>query len=385
MVATIVYLSILLAKCIAVVAVTMTFVSYSVVAERRFSAWIQDRIGPNRVGIPLTNIKLLGLGQPIADAVKLMLKEEFTPAHVNKFYFTLAPMLAVIPPLITISVIPFGSTLDLRPLLAPISSLFPNGISMEIVNLFYFKAVIADINMGLLFIFAIVSLSVYGIVLAGWSSNSKYSFLGGIRSSAQIISYEIAMGLSVIPVFLVVGNLNLGTIVEYQAQHGWLALPFWPLTKESLLLGIPLLFAFFIFMISSFAETNRLPFDMPECESELVGGYHTEYSSMKFGLFFLGEYAAMIVASCVMVTVFLGGWSLPFPMFNGVEAPWWFGIVHIGVFLAKIFFFMFLFIWVRWTLPRFRYDQLMNLGWKFFIPAAFVNVFVTAGILAYLS
>src|SRR6266481_3061605 len=254
-------------KIICVFAVLMFIVAYAVWVERKVSAAIQDRLGPNRVGI-------FGLLQPAADAIKSFLKEDFTPAHVRKAYYWLAPAIVMIPSLLTVAIIPFGSQLGSQ------------------------KMVIADLNVGILYTFGIVSLGVYGIVLAGYAANSKYPFLGGIRSSAQMISYEIAMGMSVIPVFLIAGNLNLSQIIGYQVNHGWLIL------KQPL--------SFIIFLIAAFAETNRLPFDLPESEAELVGGYHTEYSSMKFALFFLGEYAAMIVASGLMVTLFLGGWSIPF-------------------------------------------------------------------------
>lgn len=381
-----------LAKTMAVIGVALFAVAYTVMAERRFSSMFQDRIGPNRTGIPLPwtlpwkTIPIQGFGQPVADAFKLLLKEEFTPAHVNKVYFTLAPTLAMIPPLFVLCVVPFGSSIDLRPIAEWISEAYELEWSESIIASFHIPAVVADVNVGILLVFAIVSLSVYGIVLAGWASNSKYSFLGGIRSSAQMISYELTMGLAVVPVFLIVGNISLTQVVEYQALHGWLALPFWPLDVKTFVLWLPLLFSFILFTVSSFAETNRLPFDLPESEQELVGGYHTEYSAMKFGMFFLGEYAAMIVASSMIVTVFLGGWSLPFPWFNGepvggMAMPWWFTPVHILVFVAKVAAFLFFFIWVRWTLPRFRYDQLMNLGWKVMIPLAFINVFLTAGLL----
>lgn len=405
---TLVFIFTSLAKCGIVVGIMLGLIAYSVVAERRVSAWIQDRIGPNRVGLPfggirigelkIPELRLFGLGQPIADGLKFLLKEEYTPAHVNKFYFTLAPMLAMVPALLTVAVIPFGSSLDLRPVAEWLSQWF--FWSAETIQAFNIKSVIADVDVGVLFVFAIVSISVYGIVLAGWSSNSKFPFLGGIRSSAQMISYEIAMGLSVVPVFLIVGNLNLGKIVQYQIDHGWMALPLagiWNASNplEALVLWLPLGLSFLIFLVAAFAETNRLPFDLPECETELVGGYHTEYSAMKFALFFLGEYAAMIVTSTVMVTLFFGGWSLPFgwfanhampdwvPFVGGLATPWWFGVVHIGVFLAKMACFIFFFIWVRWSLPRFRYDQLMSLGWKFFIPVGLANVLVTAGIVAF--
>lgn len=338
----------------------LPMVSYYVMAERRISAWIQDRVGPNRVGIPFTKIRIWGLGQPFADAVKAILKEDFTPAYVRKVYFWLAPMLTLIPAFLVVAVIPFGSFLGEQ------------------------KMVIADLNVGILYTFGIVSLGVYGIVLAGYASNSKYPFLGGIRSSAQMISYELAMGMSVIPIFLLTasytgpqgsemwhkflagtGDLNLSRIVGWQAEHGWLVL-YCPLS-------------FFIFLISAFAETNRLPFDLPESETELVAGYNTEYSSMKFAMFFMGEYTNMIAASAMMVTLFFGGWTLP-----GLSTPAstiLAGLLHIGVFVAKMICFMVLFIWVRWMLPRFRYDQLMDLGWRRFLPLALVNILFYAVIL----
>jgi NADH-quinone oxidoreductase subunit H len=323
----------LLKIVIAVFAVVLPMVAYSVVAERRISAWIQDRIGPNRVGP-------LGLLQPAADGLKFILKEDFTPAYARKVYFWLAPAVAMVPALLTLAVIPFGSQLGSQ------------------------KAVIADLNVGILFTFGIVSLSVYGIVLAGYASNSKYPFLGGIRSSAQMISYEIAMGLSVVPVFMLVGDLNLSAVIDYQKSGAWLIL------KQPI--------AFVIFLVAAFAETNRLPFDMPEAESELVGGYHTEYSSMKFALFFLGEYAAMIAVSAMMVVLFLGGWTLPFAGLNETATSLGMGLLQVGIFIGKLLLFMGLFIWVRWMLPRFRYDQLMDIGWKRFVPLAIANIVVTA-------
>ncbi len=246
---------------------------------------------------------------------------------------------------------------------------------------------IADVGIGVLFVFAIASLGVYGIVLAGWASNSKYPFLGGIRSSAQMISYEVSMGLSVIPIFLVMGNLRLSDVVQYQVAHGWTVLPFlaavWPWDNwQSYLLWIPMLISFVVFLVSAFAETNRLPFDLPESETELVGGYHTEYSAMKFALFFLGEYAAMIVASSLMVTLFLGGWSLPLPFYMAWQDQWWSVPIYACVFLLKMLAFIVLFIWVRWTLPRFRYDQLMSLGWKCILPISLGNIVLTGIILA---
>ena len=372
-----------LAKILGVIfLIILPMVSYTVYAERRVSALIQDRIGPNRTGLPTTllgfkkdyQLPLLGgLGQPIADAVKFLLKEDFTPSHVNKFYYWLAPCLAMVPAILTIAVVPFGSTLF--------------GVPM----------VIANVNIGVLFVFAVASLGVYGIVLAGWSSNSKYPFLGGVRSTSQMISYELSLGLSIIPLFLIMGELNLPKIVEYQINHGWTILPFTNLHDfvpglyahhsirgfvnwRQVLLWIPMFISFFIFTVSIFAETNRLPFDLPEAETELVAGYHTEYSSMKFALFFLGEYAAMITGCSLIVTLFLGGWHIPF-IPDGTQG-WFWGLVNIGCFFAKVAVLLLFFIWVRWTLPRFRYDQLMHLGWIIFFEVALVNIFITAGILA---
>jgi NADH-quinone oxidoreductase subunit H len=325
-------------KILCVFSVLMFIVAYAVWVERKVSAAIQDRVGPNRAG-------LFGLLQPAADAVKAFLKEDLTPAHVRKAYFWLAPAIVMIPSLLTVAIIPFGSQIGDQ------------------------KMVIADLNVGVLYSFGIVSLGVYGIVLAGYAANSKYPFLGGIRSSAQLISYEIAMGLCVVPVFLLVGSLRLTDVVSYQADgmFGWL------IFKQPL--------AFAIFMAAMFAETNRLPFDLPESEQELAGGYNVEYSSIKFALFFMGEYAAMTVASALMVTLFLGGWTLPFPGLNQPATSWPVGVLHIGVFLGKMLFVEFMIIWVRWMWPRFRYDQLMDLGWRRFIPLALANIVVTAFVL----
>ncbi|MEY2559481.1 MAG: NADH-quinone oxidoreductase subunit [Verrucomicrobiota bacterium] len=341
-----------LVKIVALVAVVLGIMNYTVYAERRISALIQDRLGPNRVGPA-------GLFQPIADAAKFLLKEDFTPGHVNKFYYWLAPCLAMIPAITTLAVVPFGS------------SLF--GVPM----------VIADINVGVLFVFAIASLGVYGIVIAGWSSNSKYSFLGGVRSTSQMISYELSLGLAVIPVFLLIGQLRLTEVVRYQIEHGWMIAPFigdWT-NPHKWLLAIPMMISFVVFTIAIFAETNRLPFDLPEAETELVGGYHTEYGSMKFGLFFLGEYVAIITGSAIIVTLFLGGWH--FPGIPDGSHGWGWGLLNIFVFFSKIAVLLFVFIWVRWTLPRFRYDQLMRLGWVFFFEIALANIFLAAIIIAY--
>jgi len=344
-------------KIIGAVAVLLTMVAYGVLAERKVSAFIQDRVGPNRVTLPLIgSIPVLGpllaswgIWQPIADGLKSFLKEDFTPGHVRKLYFWLAPAITMIPAFLTVAVIPFGSSIHNE------------------------KLVIANLNVGILYTFGIVSLGVYGIVLAGYAANSKYPFLGGIRSSAQMISYEIAMGMSVIPVFLLVGDLNLGAVIDYQSG----SLFHWLIFKQPL--------AFLIFMVSAFAETNRLPFDMPECETELVGGYNTEYSSMKFAMFFMGEYANMITSSAMMVTLFFGGWTLPGVNLDTGENSILIGAISIGVFLAKVIVCMLVMIWVRWMWPRFRYDQLMDLGWRRFVPLALANIIVTAAVLWVMS
>jgi NADH-quinone oxidoreductase subunit H len=373
-------LAIILAKIVTLTfIVVLPLVPLSVYFERRFSAIIQDRVGPNRVGIPLSllgfkkDFHMFGLVQPMADGLKLFLKEDFTPAHVRKAFYWLAPALTVIPALITVCVVPFGS---------PISIL---GHAE--------KLVIADIDAGPLFVFAVSSLTVYGITLAGWSSNSKFPFIGGVRSTAQMISYEISLGLSIIPVLLYFGDLNLSKIVQHQADNGWLLLPFWKDGKigmpdlQTAMFWIPSFIAFLIFTVSIFAETNRMPFDLPECETELVGGYHTEYSSMKFALFFMGEYAAMVIGSALIITLFLGGWSVGFGLdqyisqlkIGSFEIG---GLIHMGCFLTKLLAFILFFILVRWTVPRFRYDQLMKLGWVIFFEAALINVFLAALILA---
>jgi NADH-quinone oxidoreductase subunit H len=325
-------------KIVCVFSVLMFIVAYAVWVERKVSAAIQDRIGPNRVG-------LFGLLQPAADAVKAFLKEDFTPAHVRKTYFWLAPAIVMIPSLMTVAIIPFGSQLGSQ------------------------KMVIADLNVGILYTFGIVSLGVYGIVLAGYAANSKYPFLGGIRSSAQMISYEIAMGMSVIPVFMIVGGLNLSQVIEYQTGH----FSNWLIVRQPLACGI--------FLAAMFAETNRLPFDLPESEQELAGGYNVEYSSIKFALFFMGEYAAVTAACAMLVTLFLGGWTLPFGGLDKPAQTIWVGLAQIGIFLGKMFSVEFMVIWVRWMWPRFRYDQLMDLGWRRFIPLALANIVVTALVL----
>ncbi|MEG1739695.1 MAG: complex I subunit 1 family protein [Akkermansia sp.] len=403
------YLITLIIKIVICLAITIAFVPISVLVERRVASFIQDRVGPNRAGIPLSifrrfgskadiplqslldqwglphdgkvaslfkflrmdkDIPILGLVQPAVDGAKLFLKQDFTPPFVRKCYFWIAPALVLAAPLMTVAAIPFGGTLET-----------PYGN----VNM-----VVANLNIGPLWIFAISSISVYGLVLAGWASNSKYPLLGGIRSSAQMISYEISMGLSIIPLLMIYSTLNLQDIVQYQADNGWLLLPFWGegLSMQRWVLLIPIAISFVIFLSSVFAETNRTPFDMSECETDLVGGYHTEYSSMKFALFFMGEYAAMVVGSAFVVTLFLGGWSMGFGLDGLVTdliGNWAAVILQIIAFVLKLFFFVFFFVWVRWTLPRFRYDQVMKLGWLVFFEAALVNIFITAAILYFIK
>ena len=330
-----------LIKILIVFTVYMIGVAMLTLAERKISAWIQDRHGPNRVG-------WWGLMQPFADGLKNIMKEETYPADAYKPLFILAPALAFIPALITWAVIPFAAPLPLR----------WGRVDM----------VVADLPVGFLYILAIASLGVYGIVLAGWSSNNKYSLLGGLRSSAQMVSYEISMGMSTIAVLLLAGNVALSEIIQQQAVMGW----------NVLLLSV----SFFIFLVAAFAETNRLPFDLPEAESELIAGYHTEYSAMKFSLFFIAEYANMVTASALITTLFFGGWDFPFTQWD--NTPPWSALktlVTLIAFSAKVMFFIFFYMWIRWTLPRFRYDQLMSLGWKFMLPLALAYIVVIASVL----
>jgi NADH-quinone oxidoreductase subunit H len=331
-------------KMLVIFGIYMVGVAMLTLAERKISAWIQDRHGPNRVG--------KGWLQPAADGLKNFMKEETMPAGANKPLFVLAPILSFIPALTAWCVIPFGAPWPTR----------WGRIDM----------VVADLPVGFLFILAITSLGVYGIVLAGWSSNNKYALLGGLRSSAQMVSYEISMGMSTIPVLLLAGNVSLNSIINQQAWGGWNV--------------VNLTVAFFIFMVAAFAETNRLPFDLPEAESELIAGYHTEYSAMKFSLFFIAEYASMVTSSALMATLFFGGWDVPFTARDNI-GPFskWLSLLSIGIFLGKILFFVFVFMWVRWTLPRFRYDQLMSLGWKFMLPLALVYIVLIAAVMLGLS
>ena len=334
-------------KIVVVLVITLTAVAYTVLLERKIIGRMQNRWGPSRTGP-------FGLLQPLADGIKLFLKEDLTPLLVEKPLFLAAPMIALTCALISISVVPFGAV-----------------TTFHGVDLFE----IANINIGLLVILGITSIGVYGIALSGWSSNNKYALLGSLRATSQVISYELALGLSLVGVVLRAGSLNLRTIVASQTAHGLLS---WNI------FGGFQIVAFFIYLMAAYAETNRSPFDLPEAESELTAGYHTEYSSMKCAMFFMAEYANMITVSCVATLLFFGGASSPFgnliPAFGGhiVQA-----VLPIIWFVAKIFAFLFLFIWVRSTLPRFRYDQLMDFGWKFLLPVAMANILVTSAVLAY--
>lgn len=349
-----------------VVSVLMGFCSYAVLAERKISSWIQGRVGPNRTTLPLLGsipylgrfLTRLGIFQPIADGAKFLFKEDVTPDHVNKLYFYLAPVLSLVPALTTVVVVPFG---------------YYTNAAGEVVTL-----VLADLNVAILFLFAVSSLGVYGIVLAGWASNSKYPFLGGIRASAQMISYELAMGISVLPIFMWLngevagGSLSLVDVVNSQ---------------EGLWYGMWMPGSFLIFVVCVFAETNRLPFDMAESETELVSGFHTEYSSFKFGLFFVGEYAHMLVGSAVVAVLFLGGWH-PLPFMSWADfgvTGLWAGVFSVGTLIAKLVGFMFFFMWIRWTLPRFRYDQVMRLGWQMLLPASIANLILYTFIIYFLE
>ncbi len=303
-------------------------------AERKVSAWIQYRHGPNRVGP-------MGTLQPIADGLKLFFKEELIPDGANKLLFRMAPTLAAMPAMLTVAVIPFGPEVTI------------GGVTTNLS--------IADLDIGILYILALGGLSIYGVILGGWASNSKYPLLGGLRASAQMISYELSMILAILAVVVLAGSLNLRDIVDDQNPASPLNFLSWNILWQPV--------AFVLFVIAAFAETNRHPFDFAECEPELVGGFHTEYSSMRFALYFLGEYCAIAVMCCLITTLFLGGFSMPF----WPEAPWFVGL---AAFLAKTAFFLFLFLWVRWTLPRFRYDQLMGLGWKVLLPVALANLFL---------
>jgi len=320
------------AKIALLLFVMLTTVAYMTWVERRVSAWIQDRRGPNRVGP-------FGLLQPLADGIKFLFKETIVPPHVYRPVYVLAPIMIFVPAMVTIAVVPFG----------PVLKAFGHDIPLQI----------ADVDNGILIVLAFASMGVYGVALAGWSSNNKYSLMGGLRSSAQLISYELAMGVAIVGVLMATGSLRLNDVVQHQMAHGW-----------NLLWQLP---GFLIFLTAAFAETNRLPFDLPEAENELVAGYHTEYSGMWFSMFYMAEYANMVTASALIVTLYCGGYHVPGLHRLGLPGPAA-AIVQTAAFGLKVAFFLFVYVWVRWTIPRFRYDQLMNLGWKVLLPIGLVHI-----------
>ena len=327
-----------LVKIAVVFAVLITSVAYLSYMERRVAGWIQIRVGPNRVGP-------FGLLQPLADGLKFIFKEDIIPIKANKLLYLAAPAAAIVPALMTFIVIPYGSEIVL----------FGKQIALHVTR----------INVGLLYLLGLASLSVYGIVLAGWSSNNKYSLMGGLRASAQMISYELSLGMAIIGVLVLSGSLDLVNIAQSQSGYWFGFLPRWNIFLQPV--------GFIIFYIAALAETNRVPFDLPEAEAELVAGYFTEYSSMKFAMFFMSEYLNLITSCSLAVTLYFGGWNGP-----GVNSHPWLSVIY---FLAKVFLLIFFFMWIRFTFPRFRYDQLMWLGWKFLLPLAIVNVVVTSTVL----
>lgn len=319
--------------------ISLGVAAYQTYFERKLAAWIQDRVGPDRAGP-------FGILQPIADGVKMFLKEDFIPAKADRWLFIIGPGISMFTALITSSVIPWGPNLNL----------FGRDISLQV----------ADFNIGILFVFGVVSIGVYGIMIGGWASNNKYSLYGAIRASSQMISYELAMGISAITIVMLTGSLSLNDIVK--SQHGMN----WNIFYQPV--------AFFIFFITSLAELNRAPFDLPECESELIGGYHTEYSSMKLGLYLFSEYTSMFVSAAIMAVLFFGGYNFPgMDAFSGNLLA----VMCIAAFALKIFLFIFVIMWIRWTIPRFRFDQLMHLGWKVLIPVAIVNMLITGLVVAW--
>jgi NADH-quinone oxidoreductase subunit H len=318
--------------------ITLGIAAYSTYGERKVAAFMQDRIGPNRAG-------KFGLLQPLADAGKLFFKEEFIPVQAEKWLFILGPAVAMVTATITSAVIPWGTEIPM----------FGRNVQLQV----------ADVNIGVLYIMGVVSVGVYGIMIGGWASNNKYSLFGAIRASAQMISYELSMGLALIAVIMMSGTLSLREIVAQQAGMNW-NIFYQPI-------------GFILFFVSALAECNRAPFDLPECETELIGGYHTEYSSMKLGFYLFSEYVNMFVSSALMVTLYFGGYN--FPGMSYISDPTFLGIAQVAVMFAKVFFFIFVFMWIRWTLPRFRYDQLMHLGWKTMIPLALANMVVTGAVI----
>ena len=328
-----------------IITISLVAAMYTTYAERKVAAFIQDRLGPNRAGP-------FGLLQPLADGMKLIFKEEIIPLASNKFLFILGPALAMITAMLTGAVIPWGNKIEI----------FGRTVELQI----------ADINIGILYVFGVVSMGVYGIMIGSWASNNKYSLMGGLRAASQIISYELPMGLSLIALLMLTGTLSMKEMVEQQIAGSWNII-YQPL-------------GFFIFLVCAFAECNRTPFDLPEAENELIGGYHAEYSSMKLGFYLFAEYINMFISSAVMASLYFGGYDIPFVN----EASWGLSlnvmaIIGGAVLMTKIIFFLFLFMWVRWTIPRFRYDQLMNLGWKSLIPLALLNMVITGAVVLWLG
>ena len=321
----------------AIITLSMIVAMYSTYAERKIAAFFQDRVGPNRAGP-------FGLLQPMADGLKLFMKEEIIPLTSSRFLFILGPMLAMITALLTSAVIPWGSTIDVAGHRVPLQ--------------------IADINIGILYIFGVVSLGVYGIMIGGWASNNKFSLLAAIRGASQMISYELAMGLALIAVLMISGSLRMSVIVDQQMHHGWNVF-YQPI-------------GFLIFFVCALAECNRTPFDLPEAENELNFGYHQEYSSMKLGFYLFAEYINMFISGVVMATLFWGGYDIPFVNEAALGDHWWVGALGFVSLMVKAVIFIFIFMWIRWTIPRFRYDQLMNLGWKGLLPISLVNMVITA-------
>jgi NADH-quinone oxidoreductase subunit H len=328
----------------AIITLSMIVAMYSTYAERKIAAVLQDRIGPNRAGP-------FGLLQPLADGLKLFMKEEIIPTLSSKFLFILGPMLAMITALLTSAVIPWGSTIHI----------FNRDVALQI----------ADINIGILYVIGVVSLGLYGIMIGGWASNNKFSLLAAVRGASQMISYELAMGLSLIAVLMITGSLRMSVIVSEQMQNGWNVI-YQPL-------------GFFIFFVCALAECNRTPFDLPEAENELNFGYHQEYSSMKLGFYLFAEYINMFISGVVMSTLFFGGYDIPFVNEAAWGNHWWVGLIGFLVLMTKAVLFIFLFMWIRWTIPRFRFDQLMNLGWKGLLPLALLNMLITAVVVLLLN
>ena len=320
-----------------IITLSMVVAMYSTYAERKVAAWLQDRVGPDRAGP-------FGILQPMADGLKLFMKEEIIPLASSRFLFILGPMLAMITALLTSAVIPWGSTIEVGDRLVPLQ--------------------VADINIGVLYVFGVVSIGVYGIMIGSWASNNKFSLLSGIRGASQMISYELAMGLALIAVLMISGSLRMSVIVAEQMQNGWNVI-YQPL-------------GFLIFFICALAECNRTPFDLPEAENELNMGYHQEYSSMKLGFYLFAEYINMFISGVLMATLFFGGYDIPFVNEAAWGNAWWVGLIGFAVLMAKAVFFIFMFMWIRWTIPRFRFDQLMHLGWRILIPLALVNMIITA-------